>query len=61
MSDPELEPLAAELADFAPPEKKGGRPALEERVIVGFEEIQRCAEKHGRVPQHGEDREMSLS
>jgi hypothetical protein len=58
MSDPELEALAAELADFAPPEKKGGRPALEERVVAGFEEIQRFTEKHGRVPQHGEDRDI---
>jgi len=58
MNDSELEALAAELADFAPPEKKGGRPALEERVIAGFEEIQRFTEKHGRVPQHDEDRDI---
>lgn len=61
MSDPELEALAAELADFAPPEKKGGRLAIEERVIAGFEEIQRFTEKHGRVPQHCDNRDMSLS
>ena len=44
MSNSDLDELAAELAEFAPPEKKGGRPASEERVIAGFEEIQRFTE-----------------
>ena len=39
MSD--LDDLRAELDDFAQPVKKGGKSALEERVIAGFEEIQR--------------------
>jgi len=58
MSDPDLDELAAELAEFAAPESKGGRPPREERVIAGFEEIQRFVEKHGRLPQHGEDRDI---
>jgi hypothetical protein len=58
MSNADLDELAAELAEFAPPENKGGRPASEERVISGFEEIQRFAEQHGRAPQHGEDRDI---
>lgn len=58
MRDADLDDLAAELVEFAPPEKKGGRPASEERVIAGFEEIQRFTEKHGRAPQHGEDRDI---
>lgn len=58
MSDLDLDELAAELAEFAPPEKKDGRPASEERIIAGFEEIQRFTEKHGRAPQHGEDRDI---
>jgi hypothetical protein len=58
MSNSDLDELAAELAEFAPPEKKGGRPASEERVIAGFEEIQRFTEKHGHAPQHGEDRDI---
>ncbi|WP_022654734.1 GIY-YIG nuclease family protein [Aquaspirillum serpens] len=58
MSDDDLDALAADLADFAPPEKKSGRSAYEERIIAGFEEIQRFAEKHGRAPQHGEDRDI---
>lgn len=58
MSKAELDDLAAELAEFAPPEKKNGRPASEERVIAGFEDIQRFTERHGRAPQHGEDRDI---
>ncbi|WP_424624704.1 GIY-YIG nuclease family protein [Achromobacter marplatensis] len=58
MSNFDLDDLAAELAEFAPPEKKKGRPASEGRVIAGFEEIQRFTEQHGRAPQHGEDRDI---
>ena len=58
MSNFDLDDLAAELAEFAPPEKKNGRPASEERVIAGFEEIQRFTEEHGRAPHHGEGRDI---
>ena len=58
MNGPDLDDLAAELSDFAPPETRGGRPPREERVIAGFEEIQRFYENHGRAPQHGEDRDI---
>jgi hypothetical protein len=58
MTDLDLDQLAEELADFAPQEKKGGRSPREERIIAGFEEIQRFAEAHGRAPQHGEDRDI---
>jgi hypothetical protein len=58
MSDLDLDDLRAELADFAQPEKKGGRTAREERIIAGFEEIQRFVDEHGRNPQHGEDRDI---
>ena len=54
----DLDELADELAEFAPVEKAVGRPASEERVIAGFEEIQRFVEKHGHLPQHGEDRDI---
>ena len=30
----------------------------EQRVIVGFEEIQKFTEEHGRLPQHGEERDI---
>ena len=58
MRDIDLDELRSELDDFAEPEKKGGRPPREERIIAGFEEIQRFVEKHGRAPQHGEDRDI---
>jgi hypothetical protein len=55
MSDLDLDQLRAELDDFAEPQKKGGRSPREERIIAGFEEIQRFVEKHGRPPRHGEN------
>jgi len=58
MSEPDLDELAAELSEFAAPDAKGGRSPREERVIAGFEEIQRFVEQHGRAPQHGEDRDI---
>jgi hypothetical protein len=56
MSDLDLDALRNELADFAQPEKKAGRSQHEERIIAGFEEIQRFVDEHGRAPQHGENR-----
>lgn len=58
MSDLDLDELRDELAEFAQPEKTGGRSAREERIIAGFEEIQRFFDAHGRAPQHGEDRSI---
>jgi hypothetical protein len=58
MSDPNLDELAEELAEFGEPEKKGGRPPREERILAGFEEIQRFVEKEGHAPQHGEGRNI---
>ena len=59
MAEPiDLDELAAELADFAQPEKPVGRSPREERVIAGFEEIQRFVEQHGHAPRHGEDRDI---
>lgn len=54
MSDFDLDELRDELADFAQPEKKSGRSPREERIIAGFEEIQRFIEKNGHPPRHGE-------
>ncbi len=58
MSEFDLDELRAELDDFAQPEKKGGRGPREERIIAGLEEIQRFVEQQGRLPQHGEDRDI---
>ena len=43
--------------DTAPPDK-GGRTPREQRIIAGFEEIERFYDEHGRVPQHGEERDI---
>jgi hypothetical protein len=58
MSDPDLDELRSELDEFAQPEKRGGRSAREERILAGFEEIQRFVEKYDHPPQHGEDRDI---
>ena len=58
MSDLDLDELRAELDDFAQPEARGGRSPREERIIAGFEEIQRFVEQYGRVPQHDEDKDI---
>ncbi|WP_407155072.1 GIY-YIG nuclease family protein [Bradyrhizobium sp. STM 3557] len=50
--------LLAELGVETEAKKQSSRTAREERVIAGFEEIQRFVEQHGRVPQHGEDRDI---
>jgi hypothetical protein len=56
--DLDLDELAAELADFDTPQKAGGRTAREERIIAGFEDVQRFVEQHGRPPLYGEDRDI---
>jgi hypothetical protein len=58
VNDLDLDELAHDLADFAQPEKKGGRTPREERIIAGFEEIQRFVDEHRRSPQHGEERDI---
>ena len=58
MSNLDLDELRDELADFSQPEKKVGRGPREERIIAGFEEIQRFTDENGRAPQHGEDRDI---
>ena len=58
MTDPTLDELAAELAEFAEPEKTGGSSAREERIIAGFEEIQRFVDRHGSAPRHEENRDI---
>lgn len=50
--------LLAELGVEIDAKPAGGRTAREERVIAGFEEIQRFFDDHGRAPQHGEERDI---
>jgi hypothetical protein len=50
--------LLEELGVEVEPEKRSSQTAREERIIAGFEEIQRFVEQHGRAPQHGEHRDI---
>lgn len=50
--------LLAELGVEVEVRKQVSRTPREERIIAGFEEIQQFVTKHGRLPQHGEDRDI---
>jgi hypothetical protein len=50
--------LLGELGVESETKSESGRTPRQERVIAGFEEIQRFVEKRGRAPQHGEDRDI---
>ncbi len=50
--------LLDELGVEVDAKKETGRSALEERVIAGFEEIQRFVDEHGRIPEHGESKDI---
>lgn len=50
--------LLEELGVEVETKKVGSRTPREERIIAGFEEIQRFVEQHGRSPQHGENRDI---
>lgn len=50
--------LLAELGVEVQTKKAATYTPREQRVIAGFEEVQRFAEEHGRPPQHGEDRDI---
>lgn len=50
--------LLEELGVEVESKKISSRTPREERIIAGFEEIQRFVEQHGRPPQHGEDRDI---
>ena len=40
------------------PKKKAARSPSEQRIVAGFEDIQRFFEEHDRVPLHGEERDI---
>tara|TARA_R110000787_G_scaffold284415_1_gene398078 strand:- start:349 stop:1542 length:1194 start_codon:yes stop_codon:yes gene_type:complete len=50
--------LLAELGVEVETKKTISRTPREERIIAGFEEIQRFTEEQGRQPQHGESRDV---
>jgi len=50
--------LLEELGVEVETKKDASRTPREERIIAGFEEIQRFVEQHGHPPQHGENRDI---
>lgn len=50
--------LLEELGIDTAPVSSAGRTAREQRIIAGFEEIERFVEEHGRLPEHGEDKDI---
>jgi hypothetical protein len=50
--------LLAELGIEVEAKKQVKYTAREERIIAGFEEIQHFVEQEGKLPQHGEDRDI---
>lgn len=47
--------LLAELGVDLEPKRSGARTAREERIIAGFEEVQRFVDEKGHLPRHGDD------
>lgn len=50
--------LLAELGVEVEAKSTSSRTPREERIIAGFEEIERFVETYGRLPQHGEDKDI---
>jgi hypothetical protein len=55
MAEKTAEDLLAELGVEIETPKAAPRSAREERIIAGFEDIQRFVSEHGRAPRHSED------
>lgn len=58
MADMTDDDILAELGVDLTPKPVRARTPREERIIAGFEDIVRFREEHGRVPQHGEKRDI---
>lgn len=50
--------LLAELGVEVESKAASNHTPREERIIAGFEEIQRFVEEHSRLPEHGEDKDI---
>ena len=50
--------LLSELGVEVAPKKAASRTQREERIIAGFEEIQRFCDDHGHAPRHGEEHDI---
>lgn len=58
MADKSNLDILAELGVEVETKKKATLTPKEERIIAGFEEIQKFVEEHGHAPQHGEDKDI---
>ena len=58
MAEIDEDELMADLGLEITPLKASSRTPREERIIAGFEDILRFHQTHGRVPQHGESRDI---
>lgn len=58
MADLSDEELLRELGVELEPPKQRTYTARQERIIAGFEDIERFFEEQGRLPLHGEDRDI---
>ncbi len=58
MADKSNKDILNELGIEAEPRKKAKHSARDERIIAGFEEIQRFVEQNGHPPVHGEDNDI---
>ncbi|WP_321275956.1 GIY-YIG nuclease family protein [Thiomicrorhabdus indica] len=58
MADKSNLDILAELGVEVETKKKAKLTPKEERIIAGFEEIQKFVEEHGHAPQHGEDKDI---
>ena len=50
--------LLAELGVEVEAKRVGARTPQQERIIAGFEDIQRFVEEHGYVPRHGDEHDI---
>lgn len=57
ITDADLD-LLSELGVDTAPEQSATHSAREQRIIAGFEEIERFVETYGRLPQHGAERDI---
>jgi hypothetical protein len=58
MADKSNLDILAELGVEVETKKKAKLTPKEERIIAGFEEIQKFFEEHGRAPLHGEEKDI---
>ena len=58
MSDSTNKELLDALGVEVTAETKSSLTPRQERIIAGFEDIQRFVEEHGRIPSHGEDKDI---